>query len=364
MLLVSPPAPSAARSPSPVGGRAMLGRVNEAALVDLMGDRLVRFHPEKWRPPTAADIARGYIDGIDAQTIDAIDAMMGQEDIDQLFLDGSNLGAVAREIRRRHPEARIITFLHNVETRFFLNALRARPTLRALAVLAANYVAERAAVRASDTLICLTERDSTGLRRLYGRGADAILPLALLDQPLATGPDTAPPEPFALFVGGGFYGNIEGIRWYAREVAPAIAIQTVIAGRGLDALAGSLAGIPNIRIIGAIDDLAPLYRDAHVVVAPILSGSGMKTKVAEALMHGKRVIGTPEAFAGYDEDVVRTGWLCRTPADFTAAISEAFALPLPPCDATIRSLYESRYSFAAARSRLATVLSRSSITAA
>ena len=37
--------------------------------------------------------------------------------------------------------------------------------------------------------------------------------------------------------------------------------------------------------------------------SPIFYGSGMKTKVAEALMHGKRIIGTNNAFAGYDNDI-------------------------------------------------------------
>jgi len=35
------------------------------------------------------------------------------------------------------------------------------------------------------------------------------------------------------------------------------------------------------------------------VILPIISGSGMKTKTAEALMYGKSIIGIKEAFEGY-----------------------------------------------------------------
>ena len=45
---------------------------------------------------------------------------------------------------------------------------------------------------------------------------------------------------------------------------------------------------------------------------PIFEGSGMKLKTCEALMFGKNIIGTPEAFAGYDiDDYTNVGACCR-----------------------------------------------------
>ena len=40
-------------------------------------------------------------------------------------------------------------------------------------------------------------------------------------------------------------------------------------------------------VVGEVESLAQWYHDAYFVVAPIFDGSGMKTKVAEALMYGK-----------------------------------------------------------------------------
>jgi len=81
----------------------------------------------------------------------------------------------------------------------------------------------------------------------------------------------------------------------------------------------------------------------------------MKTKVAEALMHGKKVIGTPEAFSGYEDVVGKAGWVCSTPQEFSDAIVAAQETK-PAFLPELRSLYEQFYSFNAARARLSKIL--------
>ncbi len=171
-------------------------------------------------------------------------------------------------------------------------------TLLSLALLAANTAAERKAVRHSDALICLSARDGEMLRRLYGRGADHVSPIAVDDALPSPRPAVAPGPPYLLFVGGAFYANRRGIEWFARKVAPHAPLPTMIVGQGMEALRQEFGTAPHLRIVGAVDDLAPCYAGALCAVAPVFDGSGMKTKIAEALMFGKRVIGTREAFFG------------------------------------------------------------------
>ena len=353
LLLVSVTDPLA-----PPGGREMLYRLNRAVLEELFGDRFRSFRPDGAQASSLGSALRGHIDGVDSGSLDRLCATIAAESVTRVFLDGSNFGMAARAIKRRFPALRVYTFFHNVEARFFWGSLKLRRSPRAAAVLLANYLAERAAARWSDVCICLSERDSAGLKRWYGRAGDAIAPMVLADQ-LPPGPPVprAPGvEPYALFVGGAFYANVEGLRWWAREVAPRIAISTVVVGRGMEVLRDELAGNRNVELVGAVDDLAPWYRDAAFAIAPILDGSGMKTKVAEALMFGKRVIGTPEAFSGYEADVIASGW-CRADADgLVAAVAEASARALPAFDPAMRDLYERSHSFAAARERLAAIL--------
>lgn len=339
---------------APPGGRELLSRLNAGALRTLFGDGL-QVHQLKASVARLSDALRGQLYGLDRQEIARIVTRLGEMRAGQVFVDGSNLGRVVAPIKRAYPDVRVVTFFHNVEARFFLGAARTKRTALSLGLLAANYAAEREAVRHSDAIVCLSTRDGDGLRRLYGRGADYISPLAL-DDALPASRRTSAADPYLLFVGGAFYANLSGIRWFAREVAPLSPLPTLIVGRGMDILQQEFGGSANIRIIGQVDDLARWYLDARCVVAPVFDGSGMKTKIAEALMFGKRVIGTAEAFSGYGHDVLSAGWQAETATEFLAAIQDAIKVDLPDFDPAARAMYEASHSFAAATRRMAEII--------
>lgn len=356
---------------SQAGGRELLSALLRRALHELFGDRLIVHELHKGARHTALTATRalrGELDGLNAHTMERALHTLREQRVTRLLVDGSNFGALVAVARRRFPQLRISTFFHNVEAMFFLGALRQAKSLRAAAVLAANFLAERKAVRYSDQRICMSARDSELLQTLYGRPATHLLPLAVEDRvPAAAGtqvvvpadagsPDPRRLMPYALFVGGNFYANRDGVRWFVANVAPRIDINTVIVGRGLEALRPELEMADTVVVVGAVDDLAHWYRHAQCVIAPIFGGSGMKTKVAEALMFGKKIAGTAEAFTGYEDVIGRAGWLCATADDFVAAMAAAQRLRATPCDPALRAIYEQRYSFAAARSRIAGIL--------
>ena len=288
---------------TPSGGRALLCRLNHDALRDLYGNGLVLLELSRRPLQGASSIInafRGYIDGLNEAVIGNALQTIRAESIGKVFVDGSNLGGFVRTIKQVLPQVHVVTFFHNVEARFFLGSLRHTKTLRALVVLIANYLAERKAVRHSDKIICLSERDSHLLKRLYGRPATHVAPMAMRDTvPAGRGTIAdSPYEEFALFVGGGFYANRAGITWFVKHVVPRIDIKICIVGRGFEDLKPALERPGRVEVVGAVDSLSKWYRKATFVIAPIFDGSGMKTKVAEALMYGKRIVGTPEAFSG------------------------------------------------------------------
>lgn len=345
----------------PAGGRELLCKLNRDALKDIYGDRLVAFELPRGRLLGLKAIAtafRGHIDGLNDATINMALETIQAENVGKIFVDGSNLGGFVKLAKRRFPHVEITTFFHNVEARFFLGALRETKALRALAVLIANYLSERKAVRYSDKLICLSERDGRLLQKLYGRAATHVSPMALQDKRPSDEEFSVPlpNEKFALFVGGVFYANRAGITWFVKHVVPHIQIRICIVGRGFEDLKTELEHEGKVEVVGAVDSLAEWYRNAHFVIAPIFDGSGMKTKVAEALMFGKRVIGTPEAFSGYEDVAVRAGWVCSTADDFIAAIARANNSIVLPFDPELRASYEEKHSYSAARARLAGIL--------
>jgi hypothetical protein len=70
-----------------------------------------------------------------------------------------------------------------------------------------------------------------------------------------------------------------------------------------------------------VNDLEELYIHATAIVCPIFSGSGMKTKMIEALRYGKYIFATSEAFEGIDVDFVKIGGLCNTNNEFVNSIN-------------------------------------------
>ena len=112
-----------------------------------------------------------------------------------------------------------------------------------------------------------------------------------------------------------------------------------------------------VEVVGGVDDLGKWYRRARFAVAPIFDGSGMKTKVAEALMHGKRIVGTPAAFVGYEAALPSAGWICRDSSEFIKAIQAAQLADLPAVDSSLRQLYLDHYSLEAATKHFERILS-------
>jgi glycosyltransferase involved in cell wall biosynthesis len=348
------------------GGRELLSKLNCEALSQVCNGSLSLLelpkHPLHGMQALRG-VGKGFIDGLDPQVIHGIVSTIQDQGIACVFLDGSNLGAVAKAVRATCPGVRVITFFHNCEARFFLGAARQKPSVRALGVLAANYLAERLSVRYSHTRICLSERDSKQIQRLYGRGATHLSAMAMKDQVAGSAqqPSILSGKQYALFVGGGFYANQSGIAWFARNVAPQISLKTCVVGKGLGEVRRALEEHGNMEVIGEVDDVAPWYEGAHFVVAPIFDGSGMKTKVAEALMFGKRIIGTPEAFSGYEAHIAAVGVVCRSAKEFVGAIAcELKRDPTPP-SSTLRAIYEEHYSFEAAVNRLAAILTEQGV---
>ncbi|MES2753381.1 MAG: glycosyltransferase [Pseudomonadota bacterium] len=341
---------------APRGGRALLSALHWRALQDVVGDTIrLQFMTGH---STALRATWGYIDGVTPDTIADLIAMIERDHVAFVWLDGSNFGTLAAAIRQRAPSVVILTFFHNVETRFFLGLVRYAPALRALAVLLANYLAERRAVRSSDRLIALSERDSAALARLYGKSATDIAPMAVEDVVPEAHPHAEPLAPDAplIFVGGSFYANLAGMRWFAERVAPRIAADAQVIGYGMEVLRAELSKYPNIEVVGPVDHLDVSYRSACAAIAPIFDGSGMKTKVAEALMYGRPIVGTSEAFSGYEAVAGQAGWVCDTAEEFVSAVAIAKATSLTSFDPALRALYEKFYSPAALRHRLVDIL--------
>lgn len=252
--------------------------------------------------------------------ITCILALIKSESIDTVFIDHSLLGNITKSIRLNFSDIYIISFFHNVEYQYFKELIRVSKKMRHYFTLALIKKAEKQIVKYSDVIITLNNRDSNDLQKLYERKADLILPTSFRDTY-----DVSKSRLFAnkgdmlnlLFVGSYFPPNIYAVDWFVDRVLPYIErdVKLYIVGNGFES--HKLKNVVDrIELIGRVEDLSEYYYLADLVVAPIFHGSGMKTKVAEALMFNKPVLGTEESFEGYDVNINEIGRKCDNPEEF------------------------------------------------
>ncbi len=154
----------------------------------------------------------------------------------------------------------------------------------------------------------LSTPDAHGLRVFQPELAvlDMGLPMVRVDAKPA--PDTLAGTAEAVPAQLGFLAsfthspNIEALRFIVQVLAPALAkshpaLRWRIAGRSPPPELVAAAP-PSMQFLGFVDSVADFYADCTLVVAPLLSGGGVKVKVAEAMAYGKAVVTTPVGAEG------------------------------------------------------------------
>ena len=92
------------------------------------------------------------------------------------------------------------------------------------------------------------------------------------------------------------------------------------------------------------------YRETDFVLLPIISGGGMKTKTADALMWVKAIIGTPEVFFGYEVSELHGIYECKTEDDFICAIKNIYEDEIYDFNEAIHQRFVKRHSVEAVTS--------------
>ena len=285
----------------------------------------------------------GWIDGASLCIVDEVCSLIEENKINLVFIDGSNYGRLVQQIDKRNLDCKIITFFHNCEAKFFLDSARDRKTLKSALVFIANLLAERASCRFSTSVICLTDTDSKNLKKFHGRGADYVVPLFLNSKIDGDDSDSPISDEYCLFVGGDFFANVQAADWLSSCLSKDFPINIVIVGQGMEKYKGKWE-MENVHVFGHVASLGPFYRHAKFVVSPIFSGSGMKTKVAEALKYGKLVVGSPQAFIGYEGLPSDLGAIASSREDYLKFCDDVLRGNIVECASQSKSVFLKQYS--------------------
>ena len=186
-------------------------------------------------------------------------------------------------------------------------------------------------LRRVDAIVAFSERDRNQLSRMSGLGlvrqAQATLPVP----PTPLSPLGEPPLRI-VFVG--HFAHPPNVHAAERLVArvlplvrrryPEVSVQLVGAGPPprLRALAG-----PAVQVTGRVSSVASYLNAAALVVAPLVSGSGVRIKVLEALAAGKAVVASGLAVQGIPVSHGDQVILAESDEEFAQAIIGLLAAP-------------------------------------
>lgn len=175
----------------------------------------------------------------------------------------------------------------------------------------------------AQTIIAIQKTEAADIAELASTHELVVTPISATAVPAPRPGDGQ----HVLFVGGNAASNSEAVDWMLEAVWPRI---RATCPKATLLVAGSVCrGRPpppaGVRYLGYVDNLDRLYGDAAVVVSPLLSGSGLKVKLVEALAQGKACVVTSVTLQGVEEETASAVAVADDPVAFAEAVLRLLA---------------------------------------
>ncbi len=158
-------------------------------------------------------------------------------------------------------------------------------------------------LRLADVVVAIQPEEEALLRAVLPDG-QRVIAAPMPARPRPRPPGVAREAGLLAFVGSDSAHNVDGMRWFLREVWPPLraALPTArlevcgTVGRAL----GPAAAPEGVVLRGLVPDLGAVLHRAAVAVAPVLAGSGLKIKLLDYVAHGLSVVTTPVGAEGFE----------------------------------------------------------------
>jgi glycosyltransferase involved in cell wall biosynthesis len=125
--------------------------------------------------------------------------------------------------------------------------------------------------------------------------------------------------------------NQEGIRWFLKECWPQIhvkfpEVKLVLAGREMPRWMLNTV-MTGVEIRGEVPDATQFMCENEIMIVPLLSGSGVRVKIIEAMALGKTVITTSVGSEGIMCQHQKNILIADTPDEFLEAVISCYIVP-------------------------------------
>jgi glycosyltransferase involved in cell wall biosynthesis len=262
-----------------------------------------------------------------------------------------------RKLGGQNTKAPIILDTHDVQSHLLLERGDKNPWTKKQDTLERLVQSEIAMLQDVDVLMHLSVDDIKFFQTQLPKKPH-VLSMPSIDEAFAAEVKAKPAPAEAidlLFVGQSHLPNLAAMKWFFAEVWPRIAhrgYKLKVVGAVELFVRESLPKVyEEFRtcFVGQVADLAPYYRAARCVIAPMVSGSGISIKTIEALALGKPFVGTSKAYRGMPMSKIEEAGLCAhdDPQDFADALEHVLATEAQ-AGAKSRAAYDRLFSTQAA----------------
>lgn len=189
---------------------------------------------------------------------------------------------------------------------FYREYLRARTSMDKLywfCTYLATRSAEKKLLAAFDTSIVVNDKEYHAMKMLCPEAKFAVVPNGVdtdFFKPLGISEEW----PSLVFVGYmSSSPNVDAIKYFHSQVYNTLKrrfpnLKLFVVGQNPPPTIRALAKDPSICVTGFVEDVRPYVARASVVIAPFVSGMGIKNKVLEAMAMGKPVVTTSVGVRG------------------------------------------------------------------
>ncbi len=229
---------------------------------------------------------------------------------------------------RKYSDAKCVLRSHNVEHIIWehIAANESNPAKKAYLKIQSKRLKdyELKQTRAFDALVPITDVDADKFRGLGIALPMLAMPLGL---EMTEARITIEATNAVGFIGSlDWLPNEEGVLWFVKEVWPLVNKQLPeanfqIAGRNMPT---SIAQIKqaNVEVVGEVESAKDFVNNQQIMVVPLLSGSGMRIKIVEAMALGKAVVTTSLGIEGIAAENGREAVIEDHPQQMATAIIE------------------------------------------
>lgn len=208
-------------------------------------------------PIRLINLLKGNTGKINSEIISEIIETINRENVELFFLDDSIYGNAIRIIKKYCPKVKVASFYHDIKR--YLAVEWAKKNPKSIPVQISLVSNERKTARYADVNIVLNKREEKLFQKYYHKSPEMLLPIILPTPKLSSRIDSDKCN--ILFVGGYYYPNVNGFRWFIKNVTPLIKInyEVTLVGNRMDLLKEEFSNNSNVKVLGRVEDLSPYY---------------------------------------------------------------------------------------------------------